>query len=360
MPRRHRRFQEAPRAPVDGPRIAAEIREEYHLDLQREVLRAARPSVAELIRSVICSEKERALDARRDEARHLLTTSDDAVALAEVHSLIKQAKVELDAHERRVTQLAAQQDPANGPGRLSRFLSGSFEAPKPELLLDKDFLLQAIARYGNCQPVRCMFAQLQADEYTVAQFRRWNRGQSKSQVKKGDAAASARRLEQMSQSDIKEVLIAAVACDGGALKFAPKHWHSHPDVLPVHARWSDKSHVLSVTSKDGTALENMSPELQNDREVVLTAVKQNGLALKYASLRLQTCQDVVSTAIAQNTDAWQFANFDFTGVSQFEEEEEEEEEEENLLEGMQYRVSVDGVVAASASIVPSIFREVRV
>ena len=68
-------------------------------------------------------------------------------------------------------------------------------------------------------------------------------------------------------------------------------------------RANDKDYMLSqqwwALEK---ALENASPELQNDKDVTLEAVSQNGQALEYASPELQNDKDVALKAIGNDED----------------------------------------------------------
>ena len=67
--------------------------------------------------------------------------------------------------------------------------------------------------------------------------------------------------------------------------------------MPIQrSRESDKKKALVYVKRTGM-LENVSVELQGDKEVVLAAVERNGTALQYASLELQDDVEIVKVAI---------------------------------------------------------------
>eukprot|EP01049_Picozoa_sp_SAG25_P005687 SAG25_NODE_396_length_8539_cov_5.889336_3_plen_1378_part_01 len=77
----------------------------------------------------------------------------------------------------------------------------------------------------------------------------------------------------------------------------------HPHLAPA----ADRELVLAAVAQDGGALRYASAELQADREFMLTAVAQNGYALEYASAELRADREVVLAAVAQNGEALQYA-----------------------------------------------------
>ena len=69
----------------------------------------------------------------------------------------------------------------------------------------------------------------------------------------------------------------------------------------------DREVVLAAVARDGYALRYAAGELQGDREVVLVAAAQNGAALQYAAAELQGDREVVPAAVAQTSAALQYA-----------------------------------------------------
>jgi hypothetical protein len=84
------------------------------------------------------------------------------------------------------------------------------------------------------------------------------------------------------RSDI-EVVLAAVALDGAALRFAAPLQHN-------------KDVVLAAVRQHGEALK-FAGVLRSDKEVVLSAVAQSASALIYVDSELQSDKDVLETAI---------------------------------------------------------------
>jgi hypothetical protein len=90
--------------------------------------------------------------------------------------------------------------------------------------------------------------------------------------------------------------MAAMAQDGGDLKFAPSEWQA------------DKEVVLAAVAQNGKALKFASEDLRADKEVVLAAVAQNGWALLAASEDLRADKEVVLAALAQYAPALRYAS----------------------------------------------------
>jgi len=94
----------------------------------------------------------------------------------------------------------------------------------------------------------------------------------------------------------KEIVMAAVAQDGHALRHASKELKN------------DKEIVMAAVAQDGHALEYASKELKNDKEIVMAAVAQDGDALVYASEELKNDKEIVMAAVVQNGDALVYAS----------------------------------------------------
>eukprot|EP01051_Picozoa_sp_SAG22_P020497 SAG22_NODE_4161_length_1362_cov_19.376880_3_plen_253_part_01 len=93
----------------------------------------------------------------------------------------------------------------------------------------------------------------------------------------------------------REVVLAAVAQDGGALVYAAEGLRG------------DREVVLAAVAQDGGALGHAAEGLRGDREVVLAAVAQYGqsagLVLEHAAAELQGDREVVLAAVAQDGGA---------------------------------------------------------
>jgi len=94
----------------------------------------------------------------------------------------------------------------------------------------------------------------------------------------------------------RDVLLAAVECNGRALQYATEDMRS------------DREVVLAAVRQDGYALRFAAPPLRNDYEVVEEAIKQNGLALSFAAADMQKERRIVDMAVTQNSSAIGFAH----------------------------------------------------
>ena len=113
--------------------------------------------------------------------------------------------------------------------------------------------------------------------------------------------------------DDKDLVIASVQQDGGALKFASERLRGDKDVVmaAISSRprkgWAyatvvlknNRDFVLDLVSRDGSFLELVSDDFKADRSVVFSAVMQNGRALQHASATLQADRSVVIEAVKQ-------------------------------------------------------------
>jgi hypothetical protein len=147
------------------------------------------------------------------------------------------------------------------------------------------------------------------------------------QVNLGSAKLALRHASTELQGD-REVVLAAVAKNGGALEYASVELKGDREVvLAAVAKagnaleyasaelQADREVVLVAVAEEGRALKYASAELKGDREVVLVAVKKNGHAewLQHASAELQGDQEVVLHAVAQNGHALQYASAELRG-----------------------------------------------
>ena len=64
-------------------------------------------------------------------------------------------------------------------------------------------------------------------------------------------------------------------------------------------------YACQQVEKDGLALQNVPPRLQNEGIVVEKAISQNGLALEYASKRFKSNRELVAMALANNIAAFE-------------------------------------------------------
>uniref|UniRef100_A0A7S4RRX5 Ubiquitin-like domain-containing protein n=1 Tax=Alexandrium monilatum TaxID=311494 RepID=A0A7S4RRX5_9DINO len=118
----------------------------------------------------------------------------------------------------------------------------------------------------------------------------WRAGAMTSDVRRAEAIA---QVGEALWAD-REVVLAAVTCDGGALGRA---------AAPIHG---DRAVVLAAVAQDGQALTHASDALRRDREVVLTAVRRNGFVLELLPEELRGDRQVVLTALHRTGAALQF------------------------------------------------------
>lgn len=123
----------------------------------------------------------------------------------------------------------------------------------------------------------------------------------------------------------REVVLAAVAKEGMALKHAAPALRADPDVVLaaiVGEEWpfelpfefasaelkADYNFVLAAVARCGRNLKFLSAEFRADRKVVMAAIGQSGLALEFASAELKAEREVVLAAIAKGGRALVFAS----------------------------------------------------
>ncbi len=101
----------------------------------------------------------------------------------------------------------------------------------------------------------------------------------------------------------REIVLAAVTQNGSALYFATNELKG------------DLGIVLAAVRKDGLALVEASPILQENKMVVLAAVTQNGKVLRYVTDKLKNdpqkadiYREIVLAAVTQNGQAFEFAS----------------------------------------------------
>ena len=88
-----------------------------------------------------------------------------------------------------------------------------------------------------------------------------------------------------------EIMEAAIRNQPRALEHKGSNWEPTRDFL------------LQAMARDGTALEIVPEELQDDNDMVLTAVKSDGEAIEFASERLRRNKDMVRAAMEECPDA---------------------------------------------------------
>lgn len=82
-------------------------------------------------------------------------------------------------------------------------------------------------------------------------------------------------MEHLGHSPLYQVVLLAVAVDGGSLRFASERLRGDEEV------------ALAAVAHDGYALQWASEACRDARRVVLAAVSGGGTALQYASTRLR-------------------------------------------------------------------------
>ena len=100
----------------------------------------------------------------------------------------------------------------------------------------------------------------------------------------------------------KKVVLAAVQQQGMALQHASDALKADPEIMLAVVRQlkAEKELALTEVQQDGTALQHVSDALKDDKEVVLAAVRQDdlGQALQYASDALQDDEEVLFVALS--------------------------------------------------------------
>ena len=98
--------------------------------------------------------------------------------------------------------------------------------------------------------------------------------------------------------DDADVMMAAVALYGGALRYASPAMKARRDI------------VMAAVAQDGLALEHASEAMQDKRDIVTAAVTENGGALEYASEARREERDIVTAAVEENGSALEYASID--------------------------------------------------
>ena len=119
----------------------------------------------------------------------------------------------------------------------------------------------------------------------------------------------------------KEIVLAAVKQDGGALEFADDSLKKDKKiVLAAVKQWGgalqyaddifkkDKDIVLEGAKTVGEALEYGDDSFKNNKEIVLAVVKRSGNALEYADDSLKKDKEIVLAAVKQDGSALEYAD----------------------------------------------------
>jgi len=119
----------------------------------------------------------------------------------------------------------------------------------------------------------------------------------------------------------KEIVLAALAGDGGVLHLASDDLRNDPKVVLVavsmqpdslrHASGTcrnDKQIVLAAVTRNGFVLQYASDDLRDDPDIVSAAVSVNGLALRHASAGCRDDPTCVAAAIRQEPSSLQFGS----------------------------------------------------
>jgi len=125
--------------------------------------------------------------------------------------------------------------------------------------------------------------------------------------------------------DDKEVVMAAVSYEGGALRYASESLKNDKEVVMTavsnngsalsaasRSLRNDKEVVMAAVSAVSKgiykALSSASDSLKNDKEVVMAAVSNTGISLEYASESLKNYKEVVMAAVSNDGNAYQYAS----------------------------------------------------
>ena len=128
----------------------------------------------------------------------------------------------------------------------------------------------------------------------------------------------------------KEVVLAAVANDGNALKYASEELKNNKGIVLAAVKnngfallyaskelKNNKEFVLFAVITNGCALLYASEEFKNNKEVVLAAVANDGTALKYASEELKNNKEIVLTAVNNRKEAIRYSSVDIKSDTEF-------------------------------------------
>jgi len=122
----------------------------------------------------------------------------------------------------------------------------------------------------------------------------------------------------------EEIVLAAVACKGQALRFAAPCFRSDRKVVWMAVKQSGRALQYASDDLRGSrflalhavkychtehdhVLEFLPAALRDDDEVVMTSVTTSGLSLEHASDRLRACKAIVLAAVKQSGLAVRFA-----------------------------------------------------
>jgi len=118
----------------------------------------------------------------------------------------------------------------------------------------------------------------------------------------------------------RDVVLAAVKADGGALRLVPEEIQSDREVALTAVQGNghalcvvapqlraDREIVLAAVRGSGDVLWCAAEELRRDREFMLDAVQRDGIALRYASRELLKDTEFVLGAIQRNASALRHA-----------------------------------------------------
>mmetsp|Transcript_20019 Transcript_20019/g.46606 ORF Transcript_20019/g.46606 Transcript_20019/m.46606 type:complete len:202 (-) Transcript_20019:34-639(-) len=75
------------------------------------------------------------------------------------------------------------------------------------------------------------------------------------------------------------------------------------DFLEELPKPTNKSTVMALVRRNGSALRRAPPSLRADKEVVMAAVRQDGRALLFAAAAMQADKEVVEIAVQQDGEA---------------------------------------------------------
>lgn len=79
----------------------------------------------------------------------------------------------------------------------------------------------------------------------------------------------------------------------------------------------NRYYVLNLVQVNGTALEHVKPEFQDDAEVAMVAVSQTGLAAQYASSRLRGDPEFMLEAFAKDPSSLKYASHELRNDADF-------------------------------------------
>ena len=196
-----------------------------------------------------------------------------------------------------------------------------------ELMLDRDFVLQAAGINGN---IICNY--FETGLYGSGKYKDYDLAKDRELILTAVSHAS-HALNYLSNElkDDKEIVLAAVSHYGTNYQYASDrlkdddevieatkkakkypvdvYTTAYPNYIPPKLR-NDRRIALASVKKNAFAFEKLPNEFRDDKEIALEAVKNNGCVIEFASERLKQDDEVMYEAASSNFNALEYASPD--------------------------------------------------